>query len=251
MARPGLRDASCCNPRFPDSTDQVGPGHCISGPFQLPCDVHIYNACFSPDMKDILLQLKSNAVVLGIVMGEEQFWIKGWDFVFIHHDGRIAFMDWIDEDGNFIAWGDSEEQSGWPTQILVKLWGANNGFKVDDVAYTRFSLDGRFLAVGRKSESVIELWSLEYGKDPRQLLYPPGNELSSLHFSPTSDSLMAVFMEKPGHIYSLLTNYLVIKRCYTLEIWDVHDWLKTDLEGKSSNTECLSITRWPRAFSWI
>jgi len=223
-------------------------GHCISGPFQLPYDAHIYNACFSPDMKHILLQFKSDAVVLDIVTGEEQFWIKGLDFVFIHHDGRIVFIDEIDEDGNFIAWG--EEQGGRPTHIPVKSWDANNGFEVDGfevdgVACTRFSPDGRFLAVGRKSESVIELWSLEDGKDPRQFLYPPGNNLSSLHFSPTSDSLMAVFMEKPSHIYLWrldtqemasfshdfthaphvihlpLTNYLVIRRYNTLEIWDV------------------------------
>jgi len=186
-------------------------------------------------MKHILLQFKSDAVVLDIVTGEEQFWIKGSEVFFIHHDGRIAFMDEIDEDGNFIAWGNSEEQGGQPTLIPVKLWDANNGFEVDDVGCTRFSPDWRFLAVGRKSESVIELWSLEDGKDPRQFLYPPGNNLSSLRFSPTSDCLMAVFMEKPSHIYlwrldtqemasfthdftnaphvihSPLTNYLVIR----------------------------------------
>ena len=115
---------------------------------------------------------------------------------------------------------------------------------MNDVAVTRFSPDGRFLAVGRKSEDVIELWNLQDGRDPRQFPYPPGN-LSSLYFSPTSNILMAVFREEPRHIYlwrldthemvpfshdfyyephvvhSPLTNYLFIRRIFTVEMWDV------------------------------
>jgi len=132
---------------------------------------------------------------------------------------------------------------------VVKLWDGSSGaliskrFKVNDVARTQFSPDGRFLAVARKSESVIELCSVEDGKDPRLFSYPPG-DLESLVFSPTSDSLMAVSrggdivylwrldtqeMASFSHhfpyysrvIHSLLTNYLFIQRDFTVEIWDV------------------------------
>jgi len=161
-------------------------GHCISGPFELTCDEGLYTACFSPDGKHILLELDTCAVVVDIETGEEQFWIEGWYFVFIQDGRRIASIDWIDED-----------KAGDQT-IVVKLWDASNGalisnrlFEVNDVADTRFSPDGRLLAVARMSESVIELWSVEDGKDPRRFSYPPGY-LKSLYFSPTSDSLMAV-----------------------------------------------------------
>jgi len=208
-------------------------GHCISGPFELCNYGEVYNACFSPDGKHILLKFLSIAVVWDIEMGEEQFQIEGYHFAFIHHDGRIASMHWVDG------------------RILVKFWDSSNGalipnrlLEVDDVTVTQFSPDGHFLAVGRKSEDVIELWNLEDGKDPRQFPYPPG-KLSSLHFSPTSDTLMAVFREEPRHIYlwrldtqemvpfshdfdydphvihSPLTNYLFIRRNYTVEMWDV------------------------------
>ena len=132
---------------------------------------------------------------------------------------------------------------------MVKLWDASNGslisnrlFEVNDVARTKFSPDGRFLAVARKSESVIELWSVEDGKDPRRFSYPPG-DLSSLVFSPTSDSLAAVCWRKAIYVWRLdtpemasfdhhfeyvsrvihspLTNYLFIYQGHTVEIWDV------------------------------
>ena len=209
-------------------------GHCISGPFQLRHDEYIYDACFSPGGRRILLELKSHARVLDIGTGEEQFRIEGSNFVFIHHDGRIASTHWIDGD---------------KTRIVVKLWDASNGalisnrlFKVNDVAGARFSPDGRFLAVVRKSESVIELWSVEDGKDPRRLSYPPG-DLESLVFSPTSDSLMAVSWGHPIYIWRLdtqemasfdhdfdyvphvihlpLTDYLFINQHHTVKIWDV------------------------------
>ena len=228
-------------------------GHCISGPFELSRDEDVCSACFSPDGKHILLKYDSHAVVLDIVTGEEQFRIKGRDFVFNHHDGRIASVHWIDEDGNFFhgnAFSDFEDERRRSTGILVMLWDASNGapipnrlFEVNDIADTRFSPDGHFLAVGRMSESVIELWNLEDGKDRRRFLHPPGNFLLSLHFSPTSDSLMATSWEKdiylwrldrqemasfnhdfdyvPRVIHSSLTNYVFIKQDITVDIWDI------------------------------
>jgi len=215
-------------------------GHCISGPFQLHHDESVYDACFSPGGRRILLEFKSYAVVLDIGTGEEQFRIEGLDFVFVRHDGRIASTHWIDKD-----------EAGDQTRIVVKLWDTSNGalisnrlFVVNDAALpTQFSPDGRLLAVSRKSESVIELWSVEDDKDPRRFSYPPG-DLKSLRFSPTSDSLMAVsqrgdivylwrldtqemasfdhdFNYVPHVIHSPLTNYVFIERVNTVEIWDV------------------------------
>jgi len=227
-------------------------GHCISGPFELSNYGEVYNACFSRDGKRILLRLNSFAVVWDIEMGEEQFQIEGYGFAFIHHDETIASTHWVDEDGNSsrrVALDVSEDEGS--TRLLVKFWDSSNGalipnrlLEVNDVVATQISPDGRFLAVGRRSEDVIELWNLEDGKDPQQFPYPPGN-LSSLHFSPTSDTLMANFREEPRHIYlwrldtqemvsfshdfnyeshvvhSPLTNYLFINQTYTVEMWDV------------------------------
>jgi len=209
-------------------------GHCISGPFELSTNGEVYNACFSRDGKRILLRFYSYAVVWDIEMGEEQFQIEGYGFAFIHHDETIASTHGIDE-----------------ARIQVKFWDSSNGalipnrlLEVNDVALTQFSPDGHFLAVGRRSEDVIELWNLEDGKDPQRFPYPPG-KLSSLYFSPTSDTLMADFREKPRHIYlwrldtqemvsfshdfdydphvvhSPLTNYLFIRRLYIVEMRDV------------------------------
>ena len=233
-------------------------GHCISGPFKLPHYGPVYNACFSPDGKRILLKFGSYAVVWDIGMGEEQFRIEGFDFAFIHHDGRIASTHWVYENGSSIAsdnfkdvgaLDNSEDED--PTRLLVQLWDVSSGalisnrlFEVNGVAAAQLSPDGHFLAVGRKPEDVIELWNLQDGKDPQQFSYPHG-KLSSLVFSPTSDILMAIFRETPCHIYlwrfdtqemssfshdfnyrlhvihSSLTNYLFIQRNYTVEIWDV------------------------------
>jgi len=233
-----------------------GTGHCISGPFELRNYGNVYDACFSPDGKCILLGFGSYAVVWEIEMGEEQFQIEGHRFAFIHHDGRIASTHWVDG------------------RILVKFWDSSNGalipnrlLEVNDVAVTRFSPDGRFLAVGRKSEDTIELWNLEDGKDPQRFPYPPGN-LSTLHFSPTSDTLMADFREKHRHIYlwrldtqemvsfghdfdydshvvhSPLTNYLFIQRTYTVEMWDVSTTgSKMIWETKSLISSYLTSTR--------
>ena len=73
-------------------------GHRISGPFELSNYGKVYNACFSPDGKRILLEFFSCAVVWDIEMGEEQFQIKGYDFAFIHRDGRIASVCLVDRD---------------------------------------------------------------------------------------------------------------------------------------------------------
>jgi len=224
-------------------------GHCISGPFELRYDESVYDAYFSPDGSHILLEFNTYAVVLDIEIGEEQFRIEGRDFAFIQDGRRIASTHWIDEDGNSISWGNLEYEGVWPTRIVVKLWDARNGtlifdrlFEVNDVAHTRFSPDGRFLAVGRKSESVIELWNLEDGKDPRRFSYPPGDLLSFV-FSPTSDSFMVVSGKKNIYLWRLdkqemipfshdfgrsshvihspLTNYLCIQQRRTVEIRDV------------------------------
>jgi len=224
-------------------------GHCISGPFQLPSYVVECDACFDPDGKHILVKFDSYAVIWNIKMGEEQFRIEGSDFAFTHHDRRIASTH-----------RNADENSKNPkdkdsSRLLVKLWDAGNGalisnrlLEVNGVAVTRFSPDGHFLAVGRKSEDVIALWNLEDGKNLRQFPYPHG-QLSSLIFSPTSDSLIAISGGKPRHIYlwrldtqemvsfsydfnrylanelhvihSPLTNYLYIYRNLTVEIWDV------------------------------
>ena len=218
-------------------------GHCISGPFELSNYGEVYNACFSRDGKRILLRLNSFAVVWDIEMGEEQFQIEGYGFAFIHHDETIASTHWVDEDGNLHS--SKFEDS---TRLLVKFWDSSNGapipnrlLEVNDVAVTQFSPDGRFLAIGRRSEDVIELWNLEDGKDPQRFTYPPG-KLSSLYFSPTSNTLMADSREKPRYIYLWrldtqemvsfnhdfnydphvvhlpLTNYLFIQRIYTVEM---------------------------------
>jgi len=103
-------------------------------------------------------------------------------------------MHWVDEDGD-------------STRLLVQLWDANISalvshrlLEVNDVAVTWFSPNGRFLAVGRKSENIIELWNLKDRKDPQRFTYPH-RKLSLLCFSPTSDTLMVVFRQKPCHIY--------------------------------------------------
>ena len=234
-------------------------GHCISGPFKPPYSYYGIGrgACFYPDGKHILVKFCCLAVVWDIETGEEQFRIEGSDFTFIHHDRRIASVHWVDEDGNLDKKHRHliKDERLRPTRLLVQLWDANDGtlisnrlLEVDDVAITLFSPDGRYLAVGRKSEEVIDLWNLEDDKNLRQFPYPHAS-LSSLHFSPTSDTLMAVSGEKPCHIYlwrfdtqemvsfsyhfgryyvnglyiihSPLTNYLFIYRNLNVEIWDV------------------------------
>jgi len=142
--------------------------HCISGPFELPYNELVYGACFSFDGRRILLKLESYAVVLDIETGEEQFRIEGLDFVFIRHNGRIASTHWIGGD------------KGGDQTLVVRLWDGSNCalisnrlFVVNDVTRTQFSPDGRFLAVARKSESVVELWNLDDGKDSHRFSWRP------------------------------------------------------------------------------
>ena len=227
-------------------------GHCISVLFELPYLGIIDSVCLSPDGKHILLKSRFYAAILDTVTGKEKFRIKGWDVVLIRHSKRIASTHWINEDGKVIqriAWGDSEDEGGDPTGIVVKLQDASSGalisdrlFEVNDVAHTLFSPDGHFLAITRRFENVIELWNLEDEKDSPRFLYPSGNSLKLLCFSPNSDSLMAAsrgniyvwrldtqeeaffnhdFYYDPHVVHSPLTNYVFIARCYTVEIWDV------------------------------
>ena len=146
-------------------------GHCISGPCELPNLGIGRNARFSPDGKRILLEFDSDIVVWDIEMGKEQLRIKGYGSSFIH-DGKIASIYWVDEGAS----DDTEDEGS--TRLLIKLWDASNGALIsnrvlEDVAATQFSPDGRFLAVGRKYEDVIELRSLEDCKDHRRFTYPP------------------------------------------------------------------------------
>ena len=126
-------------------------GHRISGSFELSNYGMVYNACFSPDGKRILLGFYSYAVVWDIEMGEEQFQIKGYNFAFIHHDGRIVSACGVDGD-----WDGSHDESEF--RILVQIWDGGNGtlisnrlLEVNDVAGTRFSPDGHFFS-GRSKE---------------------------------------------------------------------------------------------------
>jgi len=57
--------------------------YCILGPFELLNYGNIFNACFSPDAKCILLRFYSYTVVWDIKIGEEQFQIEDYDFAFI------------------------------------------------------------------------------------------------------------------------------------------------------------------------
>ena len=107
-------------------------GHCILGPFQL---INLdspwahKNACFSPDGKYVLVRyrphnaLVCHTVVWDIERGEEVFQIQGFDFVFIHcghNEGRIASMDWIDEDepvSQTVALTDLEDENKFLTRL--------------------------------------------------------------------------------------------------------------------------------------
>ena len=151
-------------------------GRRISGPFRGAPDV-----CFSPAGKHVLVKYSSYAIVWDVEIGEEQLRIEGSDFAFVHYDGRIVSMkkdgDSDDSgDGNSDDSGDGDsddsEHKG-ANRILVQSWDASNGvsnrlLQVDDVRDARFSPDGHFLAIAKKSEDVIELWNLEDSKDFRR-----------------------------------------------------------------------------------
>ena len=146
-----------------------------------------------PDGKHILVRchyydVLSRCAVVWYIGGGEEFQIEGFDFVFIHYGrnkGRIASMDWIDEDRSsiwIIASTDLEDKNGPLTQpiastdledrgprstrVLVKLWDIGSRIfdrlsKVTDVVVAQFSPNGQYLAVGRRSENVVELLNLE------------------------------------------------------------------------------------------
>ena len=192
--------------------------------------------CFSPDGKHVLAQYVHGAEVWDIERGKKQFEIKGYDSVYIHYGryrGRIASIhqDW--------------------TGVRVKLWDAGNGvlmydrlFEMTGVGATLLSPDGRLLAIGKRSGNVIELWNVEDGKDVQLFPYPSGN-LSSLRFSPTSDSLVGAFRSPdrirlwrldtqemasinvlvgpipPAVIHLPSTDRLFISQDHTVEIWEV------------------------------
>ena len=174
--------------------------------------------------------------------------------MFIHccrNKGRIASVHWIDEDRSsirIVASTDSEDQGPRSTCILVKLWDIGNDisdrlFEVIDVAVTRFSPNGQYLAVGRRDENIIDLWNLEDGKSTHRFPYPPGY-IRSLRFSSTSDCLMAAFgwsrkclwrldtqemssfdgnggHVPPAIIHSPNANRLFVPQDDTVEIWEV------------------------------
>jgi len=236
-------------------------GHCISSPLEFEesenhilRETKVLDACFSPDGRQILVRYRRTpsyfAVVWEIERGEKVSQIEGFDFMFIHcgrNKGRIASVDWIDEDGSSIQRITSED---YPTRILrVKLWDIGNDisdrlFEVTDVAVTRFSLNGQYLAVGRQSKNVIEIWNLEDSESTHQFLYSL-DDISSLHFSPTSDCLMAAFEESrhkclwrldtqemtsfdldvakipPAIIHLPNANRLFVPRDKMVEIWEV------------------------------
>jgi len=148
-----------------------------------------------------------------------------------------------------IASKDSEDRGPRSTRVLVKLWDIGNNtfdrlFEVTGVTITQFSPNGRYLAVGRRSGNAIELWNLEDNRSTHQFPHPPG-DLRSLHFSPTSDCLMATFWgshhkhlwrldtqqmvsfnlvvgyDPPAIIHLPCTNHIFVPRNNTVEIWEV------------------------------
>jgi len=185
-----------------------GIGHCISGPFEIPRYMfgHRCDACFSPAGNHILFKYPCCAVVWDIEMGEEQFRIKGSDFAFVHHVGRIASADWFNEDRNSDDSGDGNSNNSGDkgvNQILVQFWDANNGalisnrlLEVNNVRHVQFSPDGHFLVIEKGSWNVIELWNLEDDNDICRFMYLHAH-LSFICFSPTSDTLMVGSGRKP------------------------------------------------------
>jgi len=243
-------------------------GHCILGPLEskesgnsFAWGIGILDACFSPDGKHILVISRItpsyHAVVWEIERREKVSQIEGFDFVFIHcgqNKGKIASMHLIDEDGSLIQRITLKVN---PTRILVKLWDIGNDksdrlFEVTGVAVTKFfgiaiasfSPNGKYLAVGRRSENIVELWNLEDCESTHRFSYPL-DDISSLHFSPTSDCLMAAFEESlhkclwrldtqemtsfdldvkgipPAIIHLPNANRLFVPRDDTVEIWEV------------------------------
>ena len=68
-----------------------------------------------------------------------------------------------------IASTDLEDRGPRSTRVLVKLRDIGNGifdglFEVTDVAVAQFSPNGQYLAVGRRSDNVVEFLNLEDSK---------------------------------------------------------------------------------------
>ena len=132
-------------------------------------------------------------------------------------------------------------------QALIHLWDAEKGaltsiefFKVIDATCNRYSPNGHFSAVGKRSEKIIELWNIEVGKKTLTFAYPY-NKLSLI--SLTGDSLMAVFSYEVCTrrldtqeivsfnigteesyffvIHSPFAKYLFICRFLRVEVWKV------------------------------
>jgi len=85
------------------------------------------------------------------------------------------------------------------------------------IAIARFSPDGQYLAVGRRSENVVELWNLEDGKSTHRFPYPL-DDISSLQFSPTSDCLMAGFGKSHKCLWRLDTQEMT---SFDLDVEDI------------------------------
>jgi len=103
----------------------------------------------------------------------EQFRTQGFDLVFIHcgrSEGRIASMHWIDDNGSSTA---SEDQH--LTRIMVTLWDIGSSLnrlsEVTGVAVAQFSPNGQYLAVGRVSQNIVELWNFEDSKITHRFLH--------------------------------------------------------------------------------
>ena len=71
-------------------------------------------------------------------------------------------------------------------QVLIHLWDAEKGvlmsiefFKETDATCNQFVPNEHFLAVGKRSEEIIELWNIEVGKKTLTFAYPY-NKLSSI-----------------------------------------------------------------------
>jgi len=78
--------------------------------------------------------------------------------------GSSEASDVSEDEDAFDDFEDENASDDFRDHILVRVWDASSGtlisnrlLEVNDADVSRFSPDGRFLAVGRKSEKVIEL----------------------------------------------------------------------------------------------
>jgi len=115
------------------------------------------------------------------------------------------------EDGNSSDSGDKDA-----SRILVQFWDTRNGelissrlLEVNDAFDVRFSPDGHFLAIQKRSEDVLELWNLEDSKDFRRFTCPRGRP----HVYP------------PFPCFSPDGHFLAIKKKSenVIELWNLED----------------------------